>query len=1639
MAKITGKNNNGERLDGTKESDEIRLLDGDDTCVADLGDDTVYGGGGNDTIYARYSETNTNVDDGNDFFSGEGGNDFIYGGTGNDTLDGGDGADYLDGGDGNDSLTGGIGNDTLWSGTGNDKIDGGLGDDKLYGEAGNDTLDGGLGDDKLYGFAGNDTLDGGDGADYLDGDDGDDSLTGGLGNDDLIGGVGNDTLDSGVGNDTLAGGSGIDLMYGGDGNDAFYAGSGNDKVWGGAGNDTFSTYTGQTEDGDDIYYGEAGDDKLYGFAGNDTLDGGDGNDNLYGGDGNDSLTGGISNDTLDGGSGIDLMYGGDGNDAFYAGSGNDKVWGGAGNDDIWAIYSGELDDGDDTFYGEDGDDKLYGFAGNDTLDGGDGIDELTGGNGNDSLSGGLGNDTLSGGAGIDLIYGGDGNDYIQAGSGNDKVWGGAGNDDIWAIYSGELNDGDDTFYGEGGDDNLYGFAGNDTLDGGDGNDLLEGGDGNDTLEGGTGKDTINGGAGTDLAIYLKASSSYIIQIDGPSVIVTDKLTNEKEILSSIEKLSFAGVVSDISVFGKVSVDFNTLTVPEKKIILEDQYKALIYEGTKKWSGTNFTYSFAQTQLYSDLSNYSYVPTGETYKFQLIGSYLQNVTRETFDFLSAVLPLTFTETANTLSATFKFGSHNMSAGGYAQVPTYSDSGQIEISTKHSADKLGQFGVSTVIHELGHSLGLDHTSSRGDSTAGSEGGGDDVPSLPDYLDRTTLSIMSYAKVRIDDSYLASYSALDVRALFALYGKRESTEATTFKLYFDSSLPTASKQSSLNKIQIGQWDIYGYAPFMIVDNGGVDTVDVSEWKGGVKVDLSGWGIGPVEGSVQDWSFNSIANGTLYSGDIPGSPVVTIYPDSIIEKVLGSAEADIIIGYTAAETLDGGAGNDQINGGGGDDSIFGGIGNDILFGGEGDDQIEGGAGNDVIDGGSENDTLLVSGLSNNYLVLYDDSTKSYSIEAKSGIDGKDTIKNVEFIKFSDKTQALQISDVTPPTISISSNSNNLNGSQSALVTFTLSEISTNFAFSDVTVSGGVLSNFTGSGASYTALFTPTANSTTNGTVSVASGVFTDTAGNVNADGSDANNTITLAVDTVVPTIALSSSKNSLIAGDTTTLNFTLSEASTTFAASDVNVSGGVLSNFTGSGASYTALFTPTANSTTNGTVSVASGVFADTAGNVNADGLDVNNYVTMTINTVPADTTAPTITVATSATSLSALQTAAITFTLSEASSNFFASDVSVSGGTISNFSGGGSTYKALFTPIANSTANGVVSIASGVFTDTAGNANADGLDTNNTITLSIDTVVPTIALSAAKSSVIAGDTTTLTFTLSEASTSFVASDVAVTGGALSNFTGSGTTYTALFTPTANSTTSGTVSVASGVFADAVGNANADGLDANNTITLAVDTLLPTIAVSSNKSSLQGGDSATLTFSLSEPSTTFVASDVTVSGGSLSNFTGSGTSYTATFTLVADSAVTGTVNIANGVFADAAGNKNVDGSDANNTVNFSLIPTITNEIHTLSVIVDKYVLGADAVLLKGLKESMTFTNGAMTKHIVEYSGLTFDYNQIDSLLTTVTRDGEFTAEFTKEINDYLKTELNISYLSAVALVGLVSIDGVILSVAGADGSFVS
>ena len=92
-----------------------------------------------------------------------------------------------------------------------------------------------------------------------------------------------------------------------------------------------------------------------------------------------------------------------------------------------------------------------------------------------------------------------------------------------------------------------------------------------------------------------------------------------------------------------------------------------------------------------------------------------------------------------------------------------------------------------------------------------------------------------------------------------------------------------------------------------------------------------------------------------------------------------------------------------------------------------------------------------------------------------------------------------------------------------------------------------------------------------------------------------------------------------------------------------------------------------------------------------------------------------------------------------------------------------------------------------------------------ITIDDTPPTMTITAA--GVSDGDTTndatlTLTFTSSESTTSFAAGDVVVSNGSLSGFSGSGTTYTATLTPTADGPV--TINVPAASYIDNAGNDN-------------------------------------------------------------------------------------------------------------------------------------------------------------------------------------------------------------------------------------------
>ena len=185
-----------------------------------------------------------------------------------------------------------------------------------------------------------------------------------------------------------------------------------------------------------------------------------------------------------------------------------------------------------------------------------------------------------------------------------------------------------------------------------------------------------------------------------------------------------------------------------------------------------------------------------------------------------------------------------------------------------------------------------------------------------------------------------------------------------------------------------------------------------------------------------------------------------------------------------------------------------------------------------------------------------------------------------------------------------------------------------------------------------------------------------------------------------------------------------------------------------------------------------------------------------------APTVTITSSAALLVGFQYATITFVLDQESSDFLDGDAVAVNGTLTEFTAvNGTTYTAKFTPTQDLEGLGEVTVAAATFTNGIAEANLAG-ELSPKIT--IDTLWPTVAITASSASLTRGQTSTITFTTSSAAVLFAGEDVATAGGTISGFTGSGTSYTATFTPTDNFKGNGSVSVAQGKFFDTSGNIN-------------------------------------------------------------------------------------------------------------------------------------------------------------------------------------------------------------------------------------------
>ena len=304
-----------------------------------------------------------------------------------------------------------------------------------------------------------------------------------------------------------------------------------------------------------------------------------------------------------------------------------------------------------------------------------------------------------------------------------------------------------------------------------------------------------------------------------------------------------------------------------------------------------------------------VYSSEQSEFQPLSTAQRDAVRNAFAIWGDVVGVTFVEgtvsTADINIGNLATDEDYFSA--YASYPGFSQqAGDIWISTLAASNQeigLAQPGFRTLMHEIGHALGLSHP---GDYNASPDAELTYQNDAEYYQDSLQYTIMSYfassSTGAIRTSFAATPMAHDIAAIQSLYGMNMTTRTGDTIYGFNSNAGRPAFDFAQNTLPV----------IAIWDAGGVDTLDFSGWSSNSRIDLAPGG--QSDGGAQTHNVQ-IAFGTL------------------IENATGGAGDDQITGNNLANTLLGGGGNDRLEGGLGNDRVEGGSGADIfVFGGPGD-----------------------------------------------------------------------------------------------------------------------------------------------------------------------------------------------------------------------------------------------------------------------------------------------------------------------------------------------------------------------------------------------------------------------------------------------------------------------------------------------------------------------------------------------------------------------------------------------------------------------------------------------------------------------------------------------------------------------------------
>lgn len=429
--------------------------------------------------------------------------------------------------------------------------------------------------------------------------------------------------------------------------------------------------------------------------------------------------------------------------------------------------------------------------------------------------------------------------------------------------------------------------------------------------------------------------------------------------------------------------------------------------SRKWGGDAISFGFSQAaSVYG--ANYG---RGEAASFRAFNPAQQKATLDAMAMWGELIELDIVQT-NASAADIRLGVSSMPATAWAYTPSIaSQAGDVWLGTTYlSSPNQGNYAYFTIMHEIGHALGLRHPHEGGSNLAATTpddglcpccgglqhaqtGTGivDTQVATAAAKDAMAWSIMSYRSYEGQSistgytnethGYAQSPMARDIAAVQHLYGANYGTRAgdtvygwseTTGEKFING---VGQGKPGANKVFETIWD-----------GGGRDTFDLSNFSTNLTIDLTpgGWT------SFGNDQRAGLGNGQLAPGNVAVAYLYEGNPLSLIENAIGGSGNDTITGNQADNVLVGGAGNDTIQVTVGRNVLIGDTvgteleliglqladlisvdlpplpakaGNDILIGGAHNDVFIPGLGANVVKGGGGTDTLVLD-------VLLDDLT---------------------------------------------------------------------------------------------------------------------------------------------------------------------------------------------------------------------------------------------------------------------------------------------------------------------------------------------------------------------------------------------------------------------------------------------------------------------------------------------------------------------------------------------------------------------------------------------------------------------------------------------------------------------------------------------